>query len=134
MLDEATPRPTNQEQKAELLRQQAIAKICWGARDSEVLEWLHERHGITADAANEILADAHRGKRAAVRSKALLYLIFSIPGMLLPIVFFLPQGMGGFIVVGYGSVLIYIFGFISLGVFFRSVYRLLTGHTQGSVD
>lgn len=121
-------------EKADTLHQQVNAKVIWGARDREVLDWLQERHGITDTAANELLANAHRAKRAAVRSKALLYLVLSIPSMLLALVFIALQGMGRFVVVGYGSVLIFVLGFVSLGVFFRSLFRLLTGRTPGSVD
>jgi hypothetical protein len=122
------------ERKADILRQQVNAKVLWGARDREVLDWLQERHGITDSSANDLLVEAHRAKRAAVRSKALLYLVLSIPGMLIPLACFVLQGMGGFVVIGYGAVLLFFLGFISLGVFFRSLFRLLTGHTQGSVD
>lgn len=111
------------EEKAETLRQQVNAKVIWGASDREVLDWLQERHGITDIAAHELLSGAYQAKRAAVRSKAPLYLVFSIPGMLLALLFVVLQSMGRFIVVGYGSLL----------VFFRSLFRLLTGHTQGSV-
>ncbi len=122
------------EEKAKTLRQQVNAKVIWGARAREVLDWLQGCHGITDTSANELLADAHRAKRAAVRSKALLYLVLSIPGMLLALAFVVLQGMGRFVIVGYGSVLVFVLGFVSLGVFFRSLLRLLTGHTQGSVD
>jgi hypothetical protein len=39
-----------------------------------------------------------------------------------------------FVVVGYGSALIIGLGIVSLGVFVRSLWQLLSGHTQGSVD
>ena len=120
--------------KADVLQQQVNAKVIWGARDREVLDWLQERHGIADAAANDLLAQAHRAKRVAVRRKSLLYLVFSIPGMLLALAFVVLQYMGRFVIIGYGSVLIFVLGFASLGVFFRSVFRLLTGHTEGSVD
>jgi len=120
--------------KAERLQQQVNAKLVWGARDGEVLDWLRERHGITDAAANDLLTEGHRIKCASVRSKALLYLILSIPGILLSLAFVVLQGLGRFVIIGYGSVLILLFGFVSLGVFFRSLYRLLTGHTEGSVN
>jgi hypothetical protein len=122
------------EEKAKTLRQQVNAKVIWGARDREVFDWLQERHGITDTAANELLANAHQAKRAAVRRKALLYLVFSIPGMLLALVFVVLQGMGRFVIIGYGSLLIFVLGFVSLGVFFRSLFRLLSGKMEGSVN
>ena len=122
------------EKKTEMLRQQVNSKVIWGARDREVLDWLQERHGITDAAANDFLAEAYRAKRAAVRWKALLYLAFSVPGMLAAVLFVVLQCMGNFVVVGSGAGLILFLGFISIGVFVRSLFRLLTGHTEGSVD
>ncbi|MES2569324.1 MAG: hypothetical protein V4710_04635 [Verrucomicrobiota bacterium] len=122
------------EKKNELLGQQVNSKVLWGARDREVLDWLQERHGITGTAATGLLAVAHRAKRAAVRKKALLYLIFSIPGMLLALVFVILQVMGQFVILEHGSLLIIGLGFVSAGIFIRSVFRLLTGKTPGSVD
>jgi hypothetical protein len=122
------------EEKAAMIRQQANAKILWGARDREVLEWLEERHGITGDAAVEMLAEAHPAKRGAVRSKALWYLVLSIPGMLVTVAFVVAQRMGHFIIIGYGSLLVIGLGFVSLGVFVRSLFRLLTGRTPAAVD
>jgi hypothetical protein len=90
-----------------MLRQQVNAKVIWGARDREVLDWLQERHGITDSSANDLLVEAHRAKRAAVRRKALLYLVLSIPGMLIPLACFVLQGMGRFVVIGYGAVLLF---------------------------
>ena len=125
---------TSAEVKAEMLRQQVSSKVIWGASDREVLAWLQERHGITGTVANDLLAEAHRAKCSAVRSKALLYLLLSMPGMLLACVFIVLQSMGRFIIVGYGSILILFLGLISVGVFIRSLFRLITGHTRGSVD
>ncbi len=122
------------EEKADALRQQVNSKVIWGARDREVLDWLEERHGITEAAADEMLAEAHRAKCAAVRRKALLYLVFSIPGMLLAVAFIVFQSWGGFIILGYGSVLLLAVGLASIVVFFRSLFRLLTGRTPGSVN
>lgn len=82
------------EEKAGILRERVNAKVIWGARDREVLDWLRERHGITDAAAEALLAHAHHAKRAAVRSRALLYLVFSIPGMLAALAFVVLQTMG----------------------------------------
>ena len=121
------------EEKAELLRQQVNAKIIWGARDREVLDWLQERHGITDEAANDLLAEGYRAKRAAVRNKALVHLAFSTFGILVAGGFILLQATGRFLVVGYGTILLVLIGFVSVATFFRSLFRLLTGNTQGSV-
>jgi hypothetical protein len=117
-----------------MLQQQVNAKLIWGARDTEVLEWLEERHGIRDSAAARLLVDAHRAKQAAVRRKALLYAVFSIPGMLFAIVYFGLQAKGGFIIIGYGSVLVFLVGVSSVGILCRSLFRLFSGHTDGAVD
>ena len=36
------------EERAEMVRQQVISKIHWGARQQEVTDWLQEQHGIVA--------------------------------------------------------------------------------------
>jgi hypothetical protein len=122
------------EEKAEMLRQQLSAKLIWGARDCEVLDWLEEHYGIIGAGAEHLLAEAHRTKRAAVRGKAWVYLFCSLPGMLLAALFVAFQSMGRFVIIGYGSVLILALGFVSLGVFIRSIFRLITGYTDGSVN
>jgi hypothetical protein len=122
------------EEKAEMLRQQVLAKVRWGARDREVLDWLQEQHRITGSEAEALLTEAHRAKRRAVRSKALLTLIFSLFGILLAGGFVGLQLWEGLFVIGRGSILLIVVGFISIGAFCRSLVLLLTGHTDGSVD
>jgi hypothetical protein len=122
------------EEKAEMLRQQVIAKVRWGAGDQEVLDWLQDRQGITKTAANGLLADARRAKRAAVRKKALVYLIFSIPGTVLACFLIVIQMKGNVVIARYGPVITGPLCFSCIGVFTRSLVQLFTGHTEGSVD
>lgn len=122
------------EEKAEMLRQQVFPKVRWGARDQEVLDWLQERHQITDSEADTLLTDAHRAKRKAVRGRALLTLVFSSLGILFAAGFVGLQLWAGLFVIGYGSVLVIAVGFISIGVFFRSLVLLLTGRTEGAVE
>lgn len=122
------------EEAADLLRQQVNAKVIWGASEREVLDWLEERHGIRGEAAEELLTYAQQAKRTAVRKKSLMYLILSIPGVLLPLIFVSLQVMGRFVIVGYGTLLLLILGCISFGVFFRSLFRLFLGKAPGAVD
>ena len=121
------------EDQTRMIREQVNAKVIWGAGDREILDWLQERHGITDDEAHEFLAEACRAKRAAVRHKALWRLGFSMAGLLLVGGFIFLQVAGSFVVVGYGTVLLVVLGITSLGVFFRSLFQLLTGRNQGSV-
>jgi hypothetical protein len=111
------------EEKAELMRQQVFAKVRWGARDKAVLDWLQEQHRITGSEAEALITEARR----AVRSKALLTLIFSLLGILLAGGFVEVQFRDGLVVIGRGSVLLVVFGCFSFGVFCRSLVRLLTG-------
>ncbi len=123
------------EAKAEMMRQQVISKIHWGASDQEVYEWLQERHRITGRDADELLAQAHRAKRKAVRAKAFVMLVISGCGMLLG---------GGFIgmlfwaqrVVWFGTApgFAIIIGLVSAVTFIRNLLLLLSGKQEGSVD
>ena len=123
-----------QDRKYEMMRQQVISKIRWGSRDQEVLDWLQDRHGIKEGEADTLLKEAHQAKRKAVRSKALLSVAFSSLGILLAAGFVALQVWEGLFVIGYGSILIIGIGFVSIGVFCRSLVSLLTGQTKGSVD
>lgn len=121
------------EGKAEMMRQQVVSKIHWGAQDREVYEWLQERHGLTGSKADEILAHAHRAKRKAVRAKAFIMLVVSGCGVIFGGVFVIARlwyhaALGW---VGDGADFI---GCISLLAFLRSLWLLFTGKTEGSVD
>ena len=120
--------------KVERVREQVIAKIHWGARDEEVLEWLAEQHHIPETEAEHLLAIAHAAKRKAVRFKALLKLMFAGIGVVAAFLFFGMQFSGRFIVIGYGAFLVGLLGVTSLAVFFRSLAHLTTGRVNGSVD
>ena len=122
------------EEKAEMLRHQVVAKVRWGARDQEVVDWLRESHGITGSDADSLLSDAHRAKRKAVRGRAILTLIFSLLGIFLAVGFVGLQLWEGLFVIGYGSLVIIGIGFVRIGVFCRSLMLLFTGHTEGSVE
>ena len=80
------------------------------------------------------IRDARRAKRKAVRGKAVLTLVFSLLGLLLAGGFVGLQLWAGVFVIGYGSVLIIVVGFVSIGVFFRNLVLLMTGHAEGAVD
>jgi hypothetical protein len=122
------------EERATLLRQQVHAKVHWGARDWEVLDWLEQRHEIVGAEAEALLAEAHRARRKAVRSRALVMLICSGLGLLGVIGFFALQYMSDRIWVGYGPILVTGFGLTCLGLVIRSVQRLLSGEHDGPVD
>ena len=122
------------EEKAEMLRAQVFSKVRWGARDQEVLDWLKERHKMSGDEAQALMSAAHRAKRKAVRSKALLTLVFASFGILLAVGFVGLQLWEGLFVIGYGSILVMVVGFVSIGVFFRNLHLAFSGETDGAVD
>ena len=126
------------EDKAEMLRQQVISKIYWGAREQEVTDWLSEEHGITGAGADQLLADAFRARTSAIRGRALMRLVLSILGILLVGAFIYVRFLSGAIFYGSGAIisaaLALAIGGVSIVTFVRSVAHLLTGETHGSVD
>ena len=118
----------------EMVRQQVNSKIYWGTEDAEVLEWLARKCGITGGAGEAMLVEGHAAKRAAVRKRAILWLIFS--GLAVAVVgaFYAVQILGGVYYVGTGPAAVAVFGVVSLGTFLRSLWQLLTGRMRGAVD
>ncbi|MGB8353494.1 MAG: hypothetical protein WCD79_06375 [Chthoniobacteraceae bacterium] len=131
--DGTTPANTP-EGRYDMMRQQIISKVHWGARDGEVYDWLRERHGIIGEEADGLLADAHRTKRKAVRVKALVMLACSGCGIVFAGGVIGLQLWGHFVVVGMGSALVFVVGFSSLVAFLRNLWLLLSGKLEGSVD
>jgi hypothetical protein len=120
--------------KMEMIRNLVNSKVRWGTDDQEVLDWLWEKYRIGDDEALELLAAGHREKSKAVRFKAVLMLIFSGVGVLIGGWFLFLEWSAGVIVIGRGSGAILGLGVVSLGLFLRSLWRLLTGKSAGSVD
>ena len=120
--------------KTEMMRQQVVAKIHWGAQDREVLDWLLERHGIAGSQADDLLRQAHRAKRKAVRIKALMMLAFSGCGILLAAGFIGLQVWSGVIRIGFSSAAAIVIGCVSTTAFVRNLWLLVTGKLEGSVD
>lgn len=126
------------EEKTETIRKQVIAKIHWDAREQEVREWLEEQHGITDADADQLLADAYRAKRRAVREHSLVRLIFSLIGMALVAGFFYVRYFNGMIFYGtwawIATGLAVSIGGTSVVTFFRSLARLVTGEAPVVVE
>ena len=132
--DDGTPTVNTPEARAEMMRQQVIAKIHWGARDGEVFEWLQERHGITGHEADELLAMAHRAKRKAVRMKAVVMLVFSGCGILLAGGFIGLQLWSHVFRLGMPTAWALVIAFVSVPAFLRNLWLLFSGKMDGSVD
>jgi hypothetical protein len=122
------------EENAAMIREQVISKVIWGTTDDEVLDWLHSKHGITDEAADKLLAEAHRIRLAAVKSKAKVHLGISIGGMVLALIYVLVRSGDRYVDIGIVSYIVFGVGLISLIMFIRSLLQLLKGESQGPVD
>lgn len=120
--------------KLQMIRDQVFAKIHWGARNQEVEDWLRVNHQIAGEQAAEMLAAAHRAKRSAVRKKAIMMIVISSIGVIGVAWIIVAQFMSGYFVTEKGILGVYGVGLVSIGVFFRSLFQLITGHLDGSVD
>ena len=122
------------EERAAVMRQQVFAKVHWGARDWEVLNWLEEKHGISGAEAEALLAEAQLARKKAVRNRALLMLFVSGAGILGVIVFFALQYWSGVYWIGYGPILITGVGLTCVGLFLQNIKKVMTGESDGPVD
>lgn len=123
MIDEAKRR--------DLARDEAKSRIHWGADVEDVLQFLRAEHGIEGDEADAIIGDAVRARRSAIRKKASLGLVFALVGLAIPVVYFSIQGFVGFVVIGFGPILMSLLAVASLSMACRSLYRIFTGDVSG---
>ena len=119
------PKPT-------LVQKEVIARVYWGATDEEILEFLSTEHAVDGEEALQMLSSARQAKARAVRQKALLWLLFSLTGLGVAGIYFGIQGSVGFIVIGVGPILMAGLGLASGYLLVRSLYRLITGESDGS--
>lgn len=122
------------EEKAEMLRKQVIAKVHWGASEKEVRDWLGEEKGITGDDGDHLLAIAEREKRKAIRSRAMMMLIFSGVFIMIAIGILIVGDHGGPALRGKSGVIFLSVGGASVVAFVRSLVRLLTGKPEAPID
>ncbi len=121
-------------EKSVALQEQVTGKVHWGADEDEILSWLETEKGISGDDAERLYHKALKARRTAIRGNAIIRLIFSAIGMAVAVGFVATQWAGGFVIIGYGSILLILLGFVSAGVFVQSLIHLTTGRTSGSVD
>ena len=112
---------------------EACSKIHWGADGAEVMELLRTNYGIEGDEADEILSAAIVARRSAIRKKAVVALIFAVIGLAIPAGYFAIQGFVGFVVIGFGPVLMGLWAIASLALMGRSIYRLISADVSGPV-
>ncbi len=120
-------------QQTELVTKQAIAMVHWDSPDEEVLVWLENDMGITGPEAERILAEAHRARKKAVRSKALVSFVFSMIGVAVVLVYFGAQAYFGFMLVGPAVLAVMALALASLIGAIVSGLQLLTGRKSGPV-
>ena len=136
--EEAPPLPRTAdvnpaEAKRKLLQDQVNSKIHWDAPDSEVLEWLSDKHGINGERAQSMLLVAKRARTRAIRERSLYGLICLGAGMIgtaTPIVLEL---LGGAVWVLRSTALVVAFVFCGLW-FTRYLLRLVTDKTDVPID
>ncbi len=120
-------------QQIELVTKQAIAMVHWASPDEDVLVWLENDMGITGPEAERILAEAHRARMKAVRSKALVSFVFSMIGLAGVLVYFGVQFFCGFMLVGPAVLVVAAVGMASSIGALVSGLQLLTGRKSGPV-
>jgi hypothetical protein len=124
---------TDDPKRRDIARGEAKSKIYWGADVEEVLEHLRANHGIEGEEADAVVADAVKARRSAIRKKAAIGFGFAVIGLAGSITYFAIQGFVGFMVIGFGPILMGLLGLACLSMAGRSVYRLLTGEASGPV-
>jgi hypothetical protein len=128
------------EERREMIRQQVNSKIYWGTRDIEVYQWLGSKHGITGTVADEMLGDAHRAKRKAVRKRAFIMLICSGIGLAASVFTVWLMSFGRIsatstgVRFGYAFYIVCCAVAVCAGVFLKNLYYLLTGNDERSVE
>ncbi len=133
--------------KREMIRQQVISKVKWGASEREVVQWLAEKHGFAAAQAGDFLAVAYAEKKEELRGHAWVSLVFSGIGILLIagfiyIIWIAAQWWLGmvFIVVMIAMfkvqrfTAIFTVGFHAVGTFFRSAAHLSSSDNTHSSE
>lgn len=126
------------EEKLQMIREQVISKIHWGADRQEVADWLQNQHYIMGPQADQLLTEAFHAKARVVRGRAVITLVFSAIGLVLVLGYVYIRYVNGVVFVGpfaiIATILAVIVGAASIRGLFRSLVRLLTGDAPGSVD
>ena len=114
-------------------RGEAIAKIQWGADESEVADLLQSKYGIAGAESDAIVAAAIANRRSLVRKKAGIKLVFASVGLAVSSTYFGIQWYVGFVRIGYGLILMAILGLVSLLAVGTSTVQMFTGESSGPV-
>ena len=125
---------SDENRRRELARGEAKSKIHWGADTAEVLELLRATYGLEGAEADTIVAAAIKARKSAIRKKASIALLFAGVGLAVSVTYFFIQGSVGFVVIGFGPILMALLGLSSLLMAGRSARRLLTGDSSGPYE
>ncbi len=118
----------------DVIRDQVISKIHWGARNDEVFEWLEEKKGIIGEQAERLVALAWKERRKQIRMRALVVMVISGVGLVIYSAFLFLNTSEQFVIAGFRLVLFHSVGGLCLAAFFRSLSRFVSGKTLGAVD
>jgi len=122
--------------KRQQLIDQVISKIHWGTTEANVRRWLEEEKGMSPATADHLLGIALAKRAASIRVRAIVMLVISIPGMILVPLFFVlmvqSKGATPIFFTPHGLVVVGSIFVGSIVLFFRSIYRLLSGRKPGS--
>jgi hypothetical protein len=111
----------------ELIRGEATSMIHWGTDAQEVIELLQKKYEITAEEAKTMVIEALAIRKSHVRKKAMIGLAFAVMGLAIPVTYFVIQRSVGFIVIGFGPILMILFGMTSLAFGGRCLVRIFSG-------
>lgn len=118
----------------DVIRDQVISKIHWGARDDEVFDWLEEKKGIIGERAERLVDLAWKERRKQIRIRALVMMVISGIGALMYIGFIWLSTSDQFVIAGFRLILFHSVGGLCFAAFFRSLSRFVSGKTLGAVD
>ncbi len=118
---------TDKPRNRELARGEAIAKFHWSADAGETLALLEANYGITGADADAIVSEAMAIRKGHVRKRAVIGLVFSFIGLGIAVAYFGIQKFAGFVVIGFGPILMAVLALGSVVMGGRNIARIVTG-------
>jgi hypothetical protein len=108
--------------------------VHWGTSDDEVLEWLSDKWAITGPVADNLIAEAHREKRKAMKGKALQTLGISAACFVVAAIYIGFQQAKGTLEMGGITVAAALIGVVSLVLLLKSLVHVMRGEGEGPAD
>lgn len=116
------------EEKAEVIRNQVLSKVQWGANESEVREWLEKQQNISGEEADQLVEAAFRSRARSFRIRVLGMLIISGLGVFVFAAYYWKQYQTGIKGTPVQTIGVGLLGSICVLMFFRSLARLISGN------